>query len=110
LASLYVKKRDLLLDGLESAGFRTYCPRGAYYIMTDIESFGFTDDVAFSRFLVEEMGLAVVPGSSFYANPERGTQQVRFCFCKEDETLHAAIRRLLPLQDRLSKMSGSRQL
>jgi aminotransferase len=107
LASFYVKKRDLLLEGLESAGFRTYCPRGAYYIMTDIESFGFSDDVAFSRFLVEEMGLAVVPGSSFYANPEQGAQQVRFCFCKEDETLNAAIRRLLPLRDRFGKMSRS---
>ena len=103
LASSYLNKRDMLLDGLESVGFSTFCPSGAYYIMTGIESFGFPDGDAFSRFLVEEMGVAVVPGSSFYANSERGSQQVRFCFCKEEETLQEAIRRLSPLRGRISK-------
>lgn len=103
LASAYTKRRDQLLEGLETVGFRTFFPSGAYYIMTGIESFGFPDGDAFSRFLVEEMGVAVVPGSSFYANSERGSQQVRFCFCKEEETLQEAIRRLRPLRDRISK-------
>lgn len=94
LALLYRGRRDMLLHGLESAGFRTFRPQGAYYIMTDISGFGFPDDVAFCRFLVEQVGVAAVPGSSFYAHPERGSQQVRFCFCKKEETLAEAIRRL----------------
>jgi aminotransferase len=89
LASLYERKRDLLLGGLEAAGFRTFRPSGAYYIMTGIEPFDFADDVTFSRFLVEEIGVAAVPGSSFYSRPELGSRQVRFCFCKQDETLHS---------------------
>ena len=63
--------------------------------MTDISSFGFDDDVSFARHLVAEVGVAVVPGSSFYSRPELGKSQVRFCFCKRDETLNAAAERLL---------------
>ena len=90
----YTHRRDLLLPALEQAGFRCFRPRGAYYIMTDISEFGFPDDVAFSRHLVAEVGVAVVPGSSFYSRPELGKSQVRFCFCKRDETLNAAAERL----------------
>jgi aminotransferase len=90
----YTHRRDLLLPALEQAGFRCFRPRGAYYIMTDISEFGFPDDVAFSRHLVTEVGVAVVPGSSFYSRPELGKSQVRFCFCKRDETLNAAAERL----------------
>jgi aspartate/methionine/tyrosine aminotransferase len=100
LAESYSRRRDLLLDGLDSAGFRVFRPRGAYYIMTGIEPFGFPDDVTFSRFLVEEIGVAAVPGSSFYAHAERGSQEVRFCFCKKEETLHEAIGRLGRLRER----------
>jgi len=94
LASQYKAKRDLLLTALESAGFRTYKPMGAYYIMTDISSFGFPDDVSFCNYLVEEVGVAAVPGSSFYSEPKKGSQMVRFCFCKKEETLLDAARRL----------------
>lgn len=90
----YTHRRDLLLPALEEAGFRCFRPRGAYYIMTDISSFGFADDVTFARHLVSEVGVAVVPGSSFYSRPELGRSQVRFCFCKRDETLNAAAERL----------------
>ncbi len=90
----YVRRRDMLLPVLESAGFRCYRPRGAYYIMTDISGFGFADDLEFTRFMVQEVGVAVVPGSSFYSRPELGKSQVRFTFCKKDETLHAAADRL----------------
>lgn len=90
----YAHRRDLLLPALEQAGFRCFRPRGAYYIMTDISEFGFPDDVAFARHLVAEVGVAVVPGSSFYSRPELGRSQVRFCFCKRDETLNAAAERL----------------
>jgi aspartate/methionine/tyrosine aminotransferase len=94
----YLRRRDALLPVLERAGFSVFRPDGAYYIMTGIERFGFRDDVEFTRFLVREIGVACVPGSSFYSRPELGAQQVRFCFCKKDETLDAAAERLLKLQ------------
>lgn len=94
LQTEYHRRRDLLLPSLEKAGFRTFTPDGAYYIMTDISAFGFADDVAFTRHLIREIGVACVPGSSFYSESERGRQQVRFCFCKKDETLFAAAERL----------------
>ena len=98
LQSEYHVRRDLLLTVLEKAGFRTFVPDGAYYIMTDISDFGFPDDVSFTRHLIRDVGVACVPGSSFYSVPERGAQQVRFCFCKKDETLHLAAERLEKLR------------
>jgi aspartate/methionine/tyrosine aminotransferase len=93
----YLARRDLLLPVLAGAGFKTFSPDGAYYIMTDISAFGFSDDVEFTRHLIREVGVACVPGSSFYSLPERGQQQVRFCFCKRDETLALAAERLQKL-------------
>ena len=98
LQSDYLKRRDKLLPALEAAGFRTFRPDGAYYVMTDISRFGFRDDLEFTRHLVREVGVACVPGSSFYSRPELGSQQVRFCFCKKDETLDLAAERLQKLQ------------
>jgi aspartate/methionine/tyrosine aminotransferase len=98
LQSDYVARRDLLLPVLEEAGFKTFRPDGAYYIMTDIADFGFKNDVEFTRHLIREVGVACVPGSSFYSRPELGAQQVRFCFCKKDETLHKAAERLTKLR------------
>ncbi|HWS56788.1 MAG TPA: aminotransferase class I/II-fold pyridoxal phosphate-dependent enzyme [Pyrinomonadaceae bacterium] len=97
----YLRRRDKLLPALEEAGFRVFRPDGAYYIMTGTEGFGFRDDVEFTRFLVREIGVACVPGSSFYSRPELGAQQVRFCFCKKDETLDAAAERLLKLKKKV---------
>ncbi|HEY0322231.1 MAG TPA: aminotransferase class I/II-fold pyridoxal phosphate-dependent enzyme [Pyrinomonadaceae bacterium] len=97
----YTARRDLLLPVLEQAGFQTFRPDGAYYIMTDIRHFGFSSDVEFTRHLIREVGVACVPGSSFYSRPELGAQQVRFCFCKRDETLLAAAERLAKLQSRI---------
>jgi len=98
LAADYRVRRDVLLEGLRAAGFRCFVPRGAYYIMTDISAFGFQDDVAFTQHLVKEVGVAVVPGSSFYNNPKDGAQQVRFAFCKKLPTLEEASRRLQRLR------------
>jgi aspartate/methionine/tyrosine aminotransferase len=98
LAADYQKRRDRMLAALSAAGFACYKPRGAYYIMTDISGFGFPDDVEFARHLVSEIGVAVVPGSSFYREPELGCQQVRFCFSKKDATLDEAGRRLARLR------------
>ncbi len=100
LAAEYAARRDKLLGALKAAGFGVYVPRGAYYIMTDISRFGFEDDVAFAHYLVREIGVAVVPGSSFYENPGKGRQQVRFCFCKTEATLEVAAERLLRLRTR----------
>jgi aminotransferase len=98
MAADYRVRRDRTLAMLEEAGFRCYKPQGAYYIMTDISGFGFADDIAFTRHLIEEVGVAPVPGSSFYSNPADGAQQVRFCFCKTDATLDEAARRLKKLR------------
>ena len=98
LAASYARKRARLMNILEAAGFTVYRPRGAYYIMTDISRFRFDEskypaesrDVSFAKYLVEQIGVACVPGSSFYNDPEDGASQVRFTFCKKEETLAAA--------------------
>src|SRR5687767_9799182 len=101
LQAEYRARRDLLLPVLEDAGFSVFQPDGAYYIMTDISRFGFANDVEFTRHLIREVGVACVPGSSFYSVPERGAQQVRFCFCKKDETLMLAAERFQKLRKNL---------
>jgi aminotransferase len=97
LGEEYAKRRDHLVSSLESAGFRCFKPRGAYYVMTDVSAFGFPNDVEFVRHLIENVGIAAVPGSSFYALEGRGSQQVRFCFCKKYETLESARNKLAKL-------------
>jgi aminotransferase len=94
----YQTRRDYLLGALEEVGFKCYKPDGAYYIMTDISDFGFENDVKFTEYMVREIGVAVVPGSSFYRRPELGAQQVRFCYCKQDKTLQAGAERLQKLR------------
>jgi len=79
---------------LEGAGFRCYHPRGAYYIMTDIREFGYPDDTSFVHHLIKDVGVAAVPGSSFFEDPGNGHEMVRFCFCKKYETLKEAQFRL----------------
>jgi aminotransferase len=97
----YRARRDLLLPVLQDNGFKTFVPDGAYYIMTDISEFGFPDDVEFTKHLIREIGVACVPGSSFYSVSQNGKQQVRFCFCKKDETLNRAAERLSKLHARV---------
>jgi len=102
LAENYRTRRDHLLPALTEAGFRCFRPRGAYYVMTDISAFGFSDDVAFTQHLVKDIGVAAVPGSSFYNDPRDGARQVRFAFCKRDQTLDEAARRLTRLRSHTS--------
>ncbi len=90
LARNYATKRDLLIGILEQAGFRCHVPQGAYYIMCDISPFGFKSDIEFCRHLVEEIGVAAVPGSSFFRQRGDGAHLIRFCFAKKTETLEAA--------------------
>ena len=98
LAREYQGRRDFLLSVLENSEFRVYRPDGAYYIMTDVARFGFSDDVAFAYYLVEKIGVATVPGSSFYSVPSRGSTKIRFCFPKKMETLHQAAEKLKKLR------------
>ncbi|MFO0752530.1 MAG: aminotransferase class I/II-fold pyridoxal phosphate-dependent enzyme [Thermodesulfovibrionales bacterium] len=98
LAAFYASRRDYLLDVLRSTGFSCHSPAGAYYIMADISPWRCGDDVAFAQYLTREIGVAVVPGSSFYSEKDSpGAKMVRFTFCKKRETLEAAAERLRKL-------------
>ena len=99
LGDFYRQRRDYMLTALEDVGFRCVRPGGAYYIMAEIAPFGWDDDVAFAFHLASEIGVAVVPGSSFYrpGHPD-SHKYVRFCFCKEMATLEAAVANLQKLK------------
>jgi aspartate/methionine/tyrosine aminotransferase len=94
LGVTYSEKRDAIVRILTDAGFRCFQPHGAYYVMTDISGFGYVNGTEFARYMVQEIGVAAVPGSSFYDNSLAGSQQIRFCFCKNYETLEEAGKRL----------------
>jgi aspartate/methionine/tyrosine aminotransferase len=98
LAATYGAKRDRLMRVLTSVGFKCFEPKGAYYVIVDASPFGFPDDVSFARHLVTEIGVASVPGSSFFHDPTLGRQRLRFCFCKKDETIAAGEARLAKLK------------
>lgn len=90
----YTKKRDRLFDALSNLGFEVFPTAGTYYLLVDIRSLEYDDDVAFCRTFTEKAGVAAIPCSCFWNNRSRGRELVRFCFCKKDETLEEAIRRL----------------
>ena len=97
----YSRRRHILLDALRSVGFRCYLPQGAYYIMADFSDIrDDMDDTEFAIYLTSEIGVAPVPGSSFYSRPELGRTKVRFTFSKSDATLLHAAERLQALQVR----------
>ena len=98
LAADYQARRDKLCGALVDLGFDLEPPHGAYYVMADFNAFGAADDVAFARHLVRDVGVATVPGSSFFHEKELGRRYVRFCFCKKDETLDKAVDRLRKLR------------
>jgi aminotransferase len=103
LCADYLRRRDFTLEVLENAGFRPITPHGAYYTMCDISDFRFDDDVEFARFLVETVGVAVVPGSSFYSRAEMGAHQVRVAFPKRLQTLERVAPKLLGLREVVSQ-------
>jgi len=90
----YREKRDFLVRELQRIGFRVASPAGAYFVCADFRPFGFDDDQAFVRHLIEKVGVAAIPPSVFYDRPELGRWYVRFAFCKKMETLEAAVKRL----------------
>jgi aspartate/methionine/tyrosine aminotransferase len=91
------ERRDRLARILEGCGFRCYKPQGACYLMADIGRFGFADDLEFARFLIRDLGVGAIPGSTFYSQPADGARMLRFCFAKTEETLCAAEQRLARL-------------
>ncbi|MFQ5703053.1 MAG: pyridoxal phosphate-dependent aminotransferase [Gemmatimonadales bacterium] len=94
LADDYRKRRDVMHSALVTAGFKCEPPRGAYYIMADFSSLSDLPDDEFAYWLTEEIGVASVPGSSFYSRPELGRKHIRFAFCKTEDLLQAAAERL----------------
>jgi len=90
----YQERRDVMLRVLRDAGFAADPPAGAYYVMADVSSLGFDDDTAAARYLVEEVKVAAVPGSSFFSEAALGAHLLRFAFPKKIETLEEAGRRL----------------
>lgn len=100
LASFYQHKRDIICAELANVGFSPFIPKGAYYVLTDITQFGAADDTEFAIRLVNEIGVATVPGSSFYSTRELGRGKIRFAFCKTEETLRRAIQRIQGLGSR----------
>jgi len=94
----YTRKRDTLLAGLDEAGLAYTTPQGAYYVLVDVSEFTRDDDVGFCEWLAREVGVAAVPGSSFFHEPVR--HLIRFHFAKREETLAAAGERLKRLRDR----------
>jgi aminotransferase len=103
LQASYTAKRELFLGYLRRAGLRFSEPEGAYYVMVDVSEFGWASDTAFCEWLVREVGVAAVPGSSFFREPE--TRYIRCHFAKREETLSAAGERLLTLRDRARRFS-----
>lgn len=102
LTEMYRKKRDFMLSALSHTDFKVIgATRGAYYIMTDaaplIAATGTSDDVQFARWMIENVGIATVPGSSFFTDPAQGRTKIRFCYCKKPETLELAARLLREL-------------
>ena len=108
LAADYRKRRDTLFAGLRSVGFRCEPPEGAYYIMADFSELSDLDDVRFSEWLTSEIGVAPVPGSSFFSSPELGRGLIRFAFCKTEDVLAEACHRLSQLAVG-SEVRGGRQ-
>lgn len=101
LTAIYTKKRDLFLGGLRDAGLRFTEPGGAYYVMVDVSEFRVTDDVAFCEWMARDVGVAAVPGSSFFREPVH--HLVRLHFAKQEATLREAIQRLATLRDRATR-------
>jgi aminotransferase len=101
LQAIYAEKRDVFLKYLDQAGLTYTKPQGAYYVMVDISEFGWDDDTAFSEWLAREVGVAAVPGSSFFREPVK--HLIRFHFAKQTPTLRDAGERLLKLREKAGK-------
>ncbi|RLS62185.1 MAG: aminotransferase class I/II-fold pyridoxal phosphate-dependent enzyme [Planctomycetota bacterium] len=97
----YRARRDRMINGVRACGFTCASPEGSYFVLADHSAFGFADDVAFCRHLVEHGGIASIPPSAFYVNKAKAKHLVRFAFCKKDATLDAALTRLSIYRERV---------
>ncbi|MGH2542246.1 MAG: methionine aminotransferase [Ardenticatenaceae bacterium] len=100
LAAEYQARRDFLIDVLVETGLEPAAPMGSYFILAGMDHFPHADALEFSRYLVRDIGVAVIPPETFYLHPEHGRKLVRFCFCKKWETLEIAAERLVRLRAR----------
>jgi aminotransferase len=103
MSAEYQRRRDILVTALQSSGFKCIAPEGAYYILSDISDLSDLSDVEFAHWLTAEIGVASVPGSSFFSEPALGRHLVRFAFCKTDDMLHAAAERLQSVRRSVSQ-------
>ena len=99
LVDLYTHKRDIFLKGLDDIGLSHTDPQGAYYVMVDISEFGYRDDLEFCEDLTRLVGVAAVPGSSFFREPVN--HLIRFHCAKQDSTLNAALNRLESIREKM---------
>src|ERR687894_1777873 len=97
----YRARRHIMVEALAEAGFTFSVPEGAYYILADFSSLSDMDDVSFAKWMAEEIGVAAVPGSSFYYHRELGQRPVRFGFCKRIDTLKRAAHRLALVREKV---------
>jgi aspartate/methionine/tyrosine aminotransferase len=103
LAADYRARRDMLVPVLRDVGFRFELPEGAYYIFADFSAISDRDDRSFAQWMAQEIGVATVPGSSFFSRKADGAKYVRFAFCKKFDTLQRAVRCLQTIPDELAK-------
>ncbi len=99
LQKLYTHKKDLFINGLKELNIPHTEPQGAYYVMVDISEFGYDSDLDFCVDLIKNVGVAAVPGSSFFKEEEN--RYIRFHFAKKDETLLAALDRLKDMRTKM---------
>ena len=99
LAATYARKKDILLNGLDDIGLSHTNPQGAYYVLLDISEFGYEDDLEFCEDLTRIVGVAAVPGSSFFREPVNNL--IRLHFAKQDSTLYAALNRLESIREKM---------
>lgn len=90
----YMAKKEILVEGLKAVGFKVFPSSGTYFVVVDHTLFGLENDIAFCEYLIKEVGVVAIPTSVFYLNPEDGKNLVRFTFCKDEETLKAAVERM----------------
>ncbi len=93
----YARKRDLTAAACRDAGLTPFVPQGAYYMLADLTALGYADDQEAARMMLEKGGIAVIPGSAFYADPHDGRMQVRLCYAKKMPDLEEACRRIRAL-------------
>lgn len=98
LATEYNDRRAYMLETLDMCGIKYFKPQGAYYVFSDISEWGYGTDMQFTEYLVKEIGVAVVPGASFFGPSDLARRYVRFCFSRREETLVAAREKLLKLK------------